>query len=346
MKKFLIASLAMTAMAASAHAGSLSLDMRADYNSTTYKDTPTGKDSTKFYFKTGRLDYQGKATEDLSFRARLAFNKDGASKDPDKTQTAVEYAFLTHKMSDMFSLSAGKFNTEFGGFEGATSGADLYLTSQFYNTTGKSATLLGTANLLYMTGVKGTISYEGQQFHLLATNEPDTKAGDVATQNSSMYGAVWRGAFMEKALNFNVSYHTLAGATKDDKHQFTAVGVMWNSSPMMVSVDYLMGEHKTDATGFKDSMNSIVGKIAYTGFEQWTPRLEVVSSEEKIGGTTDLTNKYMGYGVVAEYKPIKDTNFRYHVAYNNITSDLDGVTDKAIKDEVVVGARLMADFLK
>lgn len=347
MKKFLIATLATTAMTTAAHAGSLSLDMRADYNSTTFKDTPGASDQTKFYFKTGRLDYQGKALEDLSFRVRLAFNKD-ATRGVDSSQTAVEYAYLTHKMSDMFSLSVGKFNTEFGGFEGATSGADLYLTSPFYTPTGESTTLLGTKDLLYMTGVKGTFSFEGQQIHILATNEPDssTKAGPSASQNSSMWGVIWRGAFMEKALNFNLSYHTLAGPTKDDKHQFMAAGVMWNSSPIMASVDYLMGEFKADATGFKDSEASIVGKLAYTGFEQWTPRLEVISTEEKIGGATDLTNKYMSYGVVAEYKPYADTNFRYHFAYNNTTADLDGVADKAVKDEVVVGARLLADFLK
>lgn len=345
MKKNIVAALVTTSLTTSAFAGSLNLDLRADYSSTTYKDTPGASDSTKFNLKTGRLDYQGKIAEDLSFRVRLAFNK-AATQGVDSTQSAVEYAFVTHKASDFFSLSAGKFLTEVGGYEGTTSGADLYMTSTFYTPTGESSNILGTKDLLYLTGVKGTFSYDGHQFILMATNEPETKAGPTGTQNSSMYGAVWKSSFMEKALNFNVSYHTLAGPTKDDKHQLSAVGVMWNSNPLVLSLDYLMSQFKADATGFKDTVNSAVFNIAYTGWEKWTPGLEFISSEEKIGGTADTKNTYTAYGVVAEYKPYADTNFRYHVSYNNTKGSLEGVSDDQIKEEVVVGARLLADFLK
>lgn len=344
MKSFLTTALAITAMTSAAHAGSLNLDMRADYNSTTYKDSATA-DSSKFYFKTGRLDYSGKAMDNLSFRARIAFNKSTTS-GIDSSHAAVELAYLTHKMSDNFSLTAGKFNTEFGGFEGATSGADLYMTSPFYTPTGNATTLLGTKDLLYMTGAKATLTFGGNQIHLMATNETDTKAGPVATQNSNMYGVTWKGAFMEKALNFTLSHHMMAGPVKDDKHAYSAAGVMWNSAPVAVSVDYLMGEFKTDSTGFKDSLTSIVAKLAYTDLEGITPRIEFASSEEKIGGATDKTNKYTTIGAVVEYKPYNDVNFRYHLAYNNTKSALDGVAKDAIKDEVVVGARIMADFLK
>lgn len=344
MKRFLTTAVAMVAMTSTAHAGSLNLDMRLDYNSATYKDAGV-PDTSKFYFKTGRLDYSGKATDDISFRARLAFNK-SATTNIDAAQTAVELAYLTHKMSDNFSLTAGKFATDIGGFEGTTSGADLYATSTFYTPSGNATTVWGTKDLLYMTGAKLSGTFEGNAIHLMVLNETDTKAGPTNSQNSNMFGIVYKGSFMEKALNFIASHHMMAGATKDDKHAYSAVGVMWNSSPVMVSVDYLMGEYKTDATGFKDSVNSVVVKAAYTGMEGITPRLEFMNSEEKIGGATDKTNKYVTIGAVVEYKPYTDTNFRYHVAYNNTKATLDGVTKDAIKDEVVVGARLMADFLK
>ncbi|KHD88953.1 MAG: hypothetical protein OM95_05655 [Bdellovibrio sp. ArHS] len=353
MKKFLLTSLISTATAVSAQAGSLNLDMRADYNSTTYTDS-TLPDQTKFYFKTGRLDYQAKALEDLSFRVRLAFNKD-ATRGVDATQTAVEYAYLTHKMNDTFSLSFGKFNTEFGGFEGSTSGADLYLTSEFYtraNLTGAATAALGannvgTASLLYQTGVKGTFTFSGQTVHVLATNEAggNTAVGPTDSQNSSMYGVIYRGAFVDKALNLNLSYHTMAGPTADDKHQFMAAGVMWNSSPIMFQFDYLVSEFKQDATSNKDTTSSMVAKLAYTGWEQWTPRLEFTSTEDKQEIAGDITQKFMGYGVVVEYKPYVDTNFRYHLSYNNITEKPE-TGDDVKRDEVVVGARLMADFLK
>lgn len=347
--------LAATALTATAHAGSLSLDLRADYNSSTY-DKSTIADSTRYYFKTGRLDYQGKALEDLSFRVRLAFNKNATTQATDNGQTSLEYAYLTHKMSEMFSLSVGKINSEIGGFEGATSGADLYLTSTFYTrspltasglTTGSlSPNVLGTTNLLYMTGVKGTFSFEGQVIHILATDETaDGSAGPAATQNGSLYGIDWKGAFLDKALNFNVSYHTMGGPTKDDRHQFVAAGVMWNSNPVVVTAEYLMAEYKQDTPSAKDTTTSIVAKAAYTGWEQWTPRLEVVSTEEKMEIGASATHKIMGYGAVLEYKPYTDTNFRYHMAYS-YQKESPETGDDITKQEVVVGARLLADFLK
>ena len=135
------------------------------------------------------------------------------------------------------------------------------------------------------------------------------------------------------------------GPAADDRHQFMAAGVMWNSSPIAATVDYLVADFKDDASGNKDMTTSIVGKLAYTGWEQWVPRLEITSTEEKreIGG--DVTNKFFGYGAVVEYRPYNDANFRYHIAYNNIKESPE-TGDDVTKQEVVVGARLLADFLK
>lgn len=349
MNKFFIAAIA-TVLGASAHAGTINLDLRADYNSTSYNEESTLPSFSKYYLKTGRLDFQTKVLEDLSARVRWAFNKDATQLKTDSAQKSLEYAFLTHKMNDMFSLSVGRFNTDFGGFEGATSGADLYLTSEFYSRTGPNGALaganLGTTNLLYMTGVKGTFSFAEatQTLSVLATNESNQEATTPLSQNTSLMGVVWKGAFMEKALSFNVSYHMMNAVPADDKHTFMAVGAMWNATPVSVTVDYLMAEKKLDA-GTKDTLSSIVAKIAYSGMEQWTPRLELTSSEEKreIGG--EATDKFMGMGLVLEYKPYAETNFRYHVAANQVTLKPE-TGDDVIKQEVVVGARLMADFLK
>lgn len=347
MKKLLLTTMAVSAMTTSAFAGSLNLDARVDYNSTTYNDEAGVPNFSKFYFKTGRLDYGGKFNDELSFRVRWAYTKDQVPSLRDSTPKGVELAYLTHKMSDMFSLSFGKYNTEFGGFEGATSGADLYLTSEFYTHKGAdskalSGTNLGTNDLLYMTGAKAAFNFEGQNVYLMAANaEKDVTDGTNFNQNYGLMGLVYKGAFMEKALQFIASYHMLK-ASEDDKNNFYAVGVKWDSNPIMASVDYLISEHET--TG-KDTLTSIVGKLAYTGFENWVPRLELTSSEEKreIGATE--TNKFMGYGAVVEYVPKKEDTFRYHIAYNMIKEEPDA-GDNIEKTEIVVGTRLLADFLK
>ena len=68
-------------------------------------------------------------------------------------------------------------------------------------------------------------------------------------------------------------------------------------------------------------------------------------SEEKIEVGSNAKNRFNGAGVVFEYKPIADTNFRYHFAYSGTNMETEG--GKTInKQEVVAGVRLLADFLK
>lgn len=360
MKKILVTTL-LTTLSSISFAGSLNVDMRVDYNSSNYTDSAVS-DFSKFYFKTGRLDYQNSVNEALSYRVRLAFNKD-ATTGVDTTQTALEYGYLTNKLSNDFSVTIGKLNSDVGGFEGATSGADLYLLSQHYSLKGPNGDLdsraaksttpgnnVSTSDLLYLTGAKATYSFSDQTISLLATNETGIAAanGSTADQNTSLLGLIWRGSFQEKTLMTNLSYHTMAGANSDDRHALSAAGVQWNQKPYNVQVDYLMNEFKEGSTGKKDTVTSIVTKFSYTGFEQWIPRLEIQSSEEKLNVDTTATNKFLGYGLVAEYKPVAETNFRYHVAVNHTQEKFDAALNKSDSSlqEIVVGARLMADILK
>ncbi|MNL35173.1 hypothetical protein D3C87_1571870 [compost metagenome] len=76
--------------------------------------------------------------------------------------------------------------------------------------------------------------------------------------------------------------------------------------------------------------------------------MKVVASEEKIDGGN--TNKYMSAGAAVEFKPVQDSIYRYHAAYNyrTMTSDDEegGALDGGNVQEVIVGMRILADFLK
>jgi hypothetical protein len=77
-------------------------------------------------------------------------------------------------------------------------------------------------------------------------------------------------------------------------------------------------------------------------------KLMVESSQAKTGAATQVNYKFMGYGLAYEYKPMADTNFRYHVAYTSRTAsngDISGYQDR-IENHVIFGAKLLADFLK
>lgn len=343
MKKFLL-SIATTAMATSAFAGSLNLDARVDYNSTTFNSEATAPDFTRFYFKTGRLDYASKLNDDLSFRVRWSFTKSQVPALRDSLPAGIELAYLTNKFSDNFSMTFGKMGSEIGGFEGLTSGADLYLLSEAYSkkdgNNANIASVFGTSDMLYLTGAKATFAFEGQTISLATYNaEQDVpnSTGPLA-QNYGVSGLVYRGAFMEKALQFIASYHT-SSPNSDDKYNWYAAGVKWDATPITASVDYVVTQHDTTTD---DKITSIIGKLAYTGIEQWVPRLEVTSSTSDIAG---VENTYMGYGVVAEYVPKKEDTFRYHVAVNQVKESPDA-GDDIERTEIIVGTRLLADFLK
>ncbi len=349
MKKLVTLFATILAMTPVAFAGSLNLDTRVDYQSINYNTEVGQPNYSHFYFKTGRLDYKGKVNDDLSFRVRWAFNKDSSGKSVrENTFSAVELGYITQKMSDVFSLSVGKYNTEFGGWEGATSSPDLYLTSEFYTGKGVNGsnladTTLNASDLRYMTGAKAQFTFADQNIWLMTANadKDEVDGAGKFQQNYTMNGLAWKGGFLDKALNFAASYHMM-NRSENDKYAFMAAGIKWDAKPIYASLDYLVSAHETTGT---DNLTSIVGKLAYTGMENWIPRLEVTSSEEKQEIGVNQTTKFMGYGAVLEYVPSTENVFRYHAAYNMTTEEPPTGNNKE-RTEFVVGARLMADFLK
>ncbi|QDK36527.1 porin [Bdellovibrio sp. NC01] len=365
MKKFLMATLATTTLAATAHAGSISYDFRGDFQSLDFNEEAAKPDTNKFYFKIGRIDFKGNLNEDLSYRLRWGFYSTPTYTTRDNVNTQVQLAYLTQKLGSGFSITLGKMASQIGGFEAATSGADLYLTSQSYASSLSGAGHLyntGAANILYMTGARAEYSFgDGTQtIGLMAFNPAQDQSNNGAAsgfdQNSTnAYGFVYQGAFADKAFGVMASYHQLGGTNTgafttaasmaDDKTGLWAVGLKWDSNPILLQLDYL-GQNAEYEAG-TDKLTTFVFKAAYTGWENWTPRLEVTSDNQEIdvasNGSIAGTNKTMGYGAVLEYKPRKDDIFRYHVAYNYTTEDADNTKTR---QEIVVGTRLLGDFLK
>lgn len=368
MKKMILGSLATIALSTTAHAGSINLDFRGDMNSSSYNDAAKAAiaglgDSSRFYLKTGRIDYKGAVNEDLTFRVRIAFTKSTAVINRDTTQTAVEFAYLTHKLSDSFSLSMGRLSSEIGGFETATSGADLYMTSENYARSilaRGASNNAGTLSMLYVTGVKATFSAWGQDLHIIAADnmasDPVATGTTTSVQNRGFLGAAWKGSFLEKQIGTSLNYFEMspqngagAQAGGSNKSSFMNAGVRYNGEaielPFVISADYHLNTYKQDSSGNEDKLSSIVAKFAYTGMEQWIPRLEYFTSEDKRAIGTATTDKYDGFGAVVEYIPKKENTFRYHIAYNSTTMKPE-VGDDMTKQEIIVGTRLLADFLK
>lgn len=387
MKKMIVGTLAATAMATSAQAGSLSADFRLDYNSTSYNDDAMTASSSLLgnsgmRFQTGRIDYKGQLNEDVSYRMRLRFDKDKSTVNKrDKVDSNIDFAYVSHKFNDMFTLTLGKMATGMGGFEGNTAGPELYLTSSNYAGTAllggtKVSTTTGSLKsiLLYSTGAQAEFKFaEGQVLQLQAFNEEgavgmgftNTAAtnGDDASgtgagyaQQDNLLGLIYRGGFMEKTLNVIASYHTEQIGAKDNSASFAALGLEYKMDALTAQLDYNMNQFQVAGTTVtpKQSLSTASLTLKYK-MDNWTPIIKAAMATEKYdaGSITttspEISNSYTDVGAALEYAPNKDQMFRYHIAYNSRSMKPDSVVaanNTRSLQEVIVGTRIMADFLK
>lgn len=338
--------------------------------------------NNKFRLQTARLDYKGQLNEDVTYRVRVRLDKDrGAVNKRDNVDPALDYAYVANKLSDSLTLTLGKFATEMGGFEGNTAGPELYLTSAAYAGTG----LLGGSNsdstyirgiMLYYTGAQLAYSFADntQQFHLQMANEEGAVGAGYATngddnssssgtyaQNKNLLGLVYRGAFIDKTLNVIASYHSEMFGAKDNKADFATIGVEYNMDLFTAQLDYIMNSFKESLPTItpKQTLSTAVLTLKYH-MDKFTPIVKFAMTDEKLEAgtksngatsvlTSDAKNKYLEGGLALEYTPKKDDMFRYHVAYNYRKMDADSnLTKNGDRDlqEIIVGTRILADFLK
>jgi hypothetical protein len=373
MKKHSMMILAAALCSSTVFAGTLNFDFRGDYRSLGYNTDAATPSFNGFNIKTGRLDYQGKYNEDVSFRLRFGLNKDGtnASNTNDANlQKTVEYAYFGHKLADNLTLSVGRFNSDIGGFEGITAGSDLYMVSAGYagsalpyssaavtaptsigGTTAQNATsatkMTATGTYLYITGARLVYKMDNQEVALMAANPV---VYDSA-QSRLMEGVVYKGAFMDKSLNLIASYHTsgVGVSGKDDNLTFMALGATYLFANNMVGIDMLSNGYKhTVATSTATETSSTMNvTYAYKGMDTVTPMLKYSSTIETPDSATSANKTTVtGMSAVVECKPTKDNNFRYFVAYSSMSNKVDTATTTPSSTELLVGMRVNADLLK
>ncbi len=343
MKKLLIV-MAAIAAASTSFAGKLNLDARVDSDSATYNTDAAKPGYQKYYLQTGRIDWNGTANEDLSYRVRLRFNKNqGNVNSRDSLNDTVDMAYFAHKMSDL-TLTLGKFDLDTVGFEGATTGADHYFSSQAYGDTKVS-------NTRYATGVKGAYAFGDHSLTLGHTNPgTDEVLGSNFAQSNGVAFLLYKGAMLEKALKLMVSYHTSHKAyDKDATTSQTVLGLKYDQAAWFASLDLNMHAAKNYTTTDKtDTLSSYVLAGGYNINDSMAVKAKYEMSNKLVNtnATTETKTAYTGMGLAFEYKPVADTNFRYHVAYTSLGSKVDGATASPNESHVVLGARLLADFLK
>lgn len=327
----------------SALAGSLNFDARFDSDHASFNTDYAKPAYTKYFMNVGRVDYKGKLTDDINFRLRLRFDKSPVAVNAnDNLNQSVDLAYVSHKMGD-FTLTAGKFDIGMNGFEGLTPGPDIYFKSQAYS--------IGTR---YLAGFSGSYAFGDHSITLLTVNNTadQVDSSGSLTQTAGYTGLIFKGAFLDKALTPLLSYHkvnpvTSGNVSVDGFNTYTTLGLKYDVKTWNVAFDYstFATESSADATK-SDTLNSMVLTFGYNIADNQTVKAKVESSTAKLD-KTGVSTAYSGTGLTYEYKPAKDADFRYHVAYTTQTNKADS-TNAVSKTEnhLIAGIRINADFLK
>lgn len=337
------------------------LDIRGDYVSNMYDDDAAGtqrSSSSNFKINDLQVDFQGKTSQKTGYRLRVDYkNSDADAVDPgpnDNLSTFVDMAYISHALTDSFTIMGGKLWAANGGIIGLYDPNEVYLYPKAF-----IDTYIG--GHIYATGFGATYAVAGQTFFLNVTNPGAySEDADTTTENNkrNAVSARWLGNFMDGALTPTVTYsmetaqnQSASTPRKKLKSDYAAIGLKYTAPVFEVDADYMMNTHSDKTTaGEKDKVNSALVTARYK-MNQFRPFVTVESSKSDTAttATTSKEVKTTNFGVGVEYRPSKDEDFRFHAVYLN-TKDETTNTGTPSTDQkgqtIIVGMRLRADLLK
>ncbi len=354
-KKSILMLMLCLAGASISSAANLSLELRSDLTSVSYNEaamaaSANSKNNYQFNLHSLKVDGKGSLNEALSYRLKLVLNKTAVTAKKRETGNDwTELAYLNNKVNDLLSVTAGKFNSDVGGYEGMTSSSDLYLTSAAYSQ---------ITNLKYHTGLKAILQL-GDDHNVsiqVANQEYDSLSGTGLDQNRSVVGSVYKGNFMDKSLKPVLSYFsspqstgTVAstGATTDSsKYAYTNLGLRYEGI-VALDLDYgMIAKKETSAATTGQDWGNTVLKVSYK-MDSFLPSLKWYGSTktDKVSGIADVKTEYDGIELAVEYKPVAEQNMRYHLAYM-VTSTKPATGDKQSATTMIAGFKMTPDFMK
>ena len=323
----------------------------------------TSKNNYIFNLQTLKLDGKGNINEATSYRLKFILNKSSVKET--KRESAndwVEMAYLSNKLSDRFAITAGKFNSEIGGWEGNTPRIDLYMVS------GGFSQING---LRYHTGLKFAYNCEDENSLSLqvANQEADSTAGGTTAtsgsqidQNRSVYGVVYKGKFFEKSLLPILSYFVsplstgnngnpgsagnVTATTDSSKNTYTNAGLRYLKDSWQADLDYgLISKKEVSSSTTDEDWTNMALKIGYK-IQTLTPALKWFSTDQNAKtSTSSVKTKWDGTEISLDYMPVAEQNLRYHLAYNMVNKK-PATADTQITTQIFVGLSMYADILK
>ena len=304
----------------------LYLNMNMSYDAMDGYSDPV---KNKFNVRQLRIEAKGNVNDWLSYRWRQRLNRSNAQgKNIDNAPTSIDIAGIGVKLSDKWSIFAGKQCAAYGGIEFDLNPIEIYEYSDMIDYMSN-----------FMTGLN--IGYDfaaGQQLNFQVLNSLNgtfaETYGDVeyaeASKTPLVYTLNWNG-------NFNNVFKTRWSASimnqaKGEKMTYFALGNELSLGKFGMFLDFMYSKEDIDRKRILTSMlgggaslpgaeyMSIVTKLNYRFTPNWNVFVkgmyETASLDKKVGSFED--GKYrtsLGYFAGLEYYPMENSNLHFFLTY-------------------------------
>ena len=287
-----------------------------------------GFQGAKFNMRQLRIEAKGNINDWLSYRWRQRLNRPNNGGDNiDNLPTSIDIAGIGVKLSDKWSIFAGKQCAAYGGIEFDLNPIEIYEYSDMIENMSN-----------FMSGLN--IGYDfaaGQQLNFQVLNSLngsfESTYGDVDVEPTKVplvYTLNWNG-------NFNDVFKTRWSASimnqgKDEKMTYIALGNELSLGKFGMFLDYMYSKEDIDRKRIITGMlggdaslpgaeyMSVVTKLNYRFTPNWNVFVkgmyETASLDKKVGEFAD--GKYrtsLGYFAGLEYYPIENSNLHFFLTY-------------------------------
>lgn len=283
----------------------------------------------KFNVRQLRIEAKGNVNDWLSYRWRQRLNRSNAQgKNIDNAPTSIDIAGIGVKLSDKWSIFAGKQCAAYGGIEFDLNPIEIYEYSDMIEYMSN-----------FLTGLN--IGYDfaaGQQLNFQVLNSLNDNFANTysnveyaeASKTPLVYTLNWNG-------NFNNVFKTRWSASimnqaKGEKMTYIALGNELSLGNFGMFLDFMYSKEDidrkrimTDMLGGGASLPgaeylSIVTKLNYRFTKNWNVFVkgmyETASLDKKVGELAD--GKYrtsLGYLAGLEYYPMENSNLHFFLTY-------------------------------
>jgi len=282
----------------------------------------------KFNMRQLRIEAKGNINDWLSYRWRQRLNRPNNGGDNiDNLPTSIDIAGIGVKLSDKWSIFAGKQCANYGGIEFDLNPIEIYEYSDMIENMSNFMTGL---NIAYNATPNHQFNF--QVLNSLNGDFVDTY-GNVAVEQTKLplvYTLNWCG-------NFNNVFKTRWSASimnqaKDEKMTYIALGNELSLGKFGMFLDFMYSKEDIDrkrimtgmlgggASLFGAEYMSVVTKLNYRFTQNWNVFVkgmyETASLDKKVGNFAD--GKYrtsLGYFAGLEYYPMENSNLHFFLTY-------------------------------